>query len=434
MLKFIYEIVLNKRGLKDMKTKCLKSLKLSIVLFALLFFLHTVVFMTKNMFSAAMASIVEEGVMTKTETGTITAIFWLVYAVFQFVGGFAADRYSSFWLITIGIISGIISNFLIYFNQSYQFVIIVWCINAALQFGLWPGIFKMISTQIRFEFRETALFWILLSTSIGQAISMIVASFVNSWQNNFLISAIALIVLLVIWCVIYKLLEKNMEETEIAKKSVKIEPKLSMSTKDFLLKSGLPVIFLICFLVNMVANGMKTIPPVMLMESYATLPASLATRLSVVLIFFAVLGMFIANFVRHKITKHEMKGASLLLCISVPTLLLSSLIGKIHYAAILAFLSFSIIFIQGALPLANTFSSARFIPYGRGATVSGILNAALAMGNVASAYVFPRIGETLPWYTVTAVWAFSILLSALVAFIMIKFWTSFIKKEKIKAK
>ncbi len=415
-----------------MKTKCLKSLKLSIVLFALLFFLNAIVYMTKNMFAAAMASIVQEGVMTKTQTGTITAAFWFVYAVFQFIGGFAADRYSSFWLITIGIISGIVSNFLIYFNQSYQFVIIIWCINAALQFGLWSGSFKMISAQIRFEFRETALFWILLSTSVGQAISMLVASFVNVWQNNFLISGIALIALLIIWVVSYKLLEKNMEEPEVITKSKNIQAKLSISTKDFLTKSGLPVIFLICFLVNMVANGIKTIPPVMLMESYDSLPASLATRLSVVLIFFAVFGMFIANFVRHKITRHEMKGASLLLLISAPTLFLSCLVGKIHYILILVFLSFAIIFIQGALPLANTFTSARFVPYGRGATVSGILNAALAMGNVASSYIFPRMAETMPWYSVTCVWAGSILISAIVAFAMIKAWSTFIKKEKVE--
>jgi len=414
-----------------MKTKCLKSLRLSIVLFGLLFLLNTVVYMTKNMFSAAMASIVEDGVMTKTQTGTITALFWLVYAVFQFVGGFAADKYSPFRLILIGILSGIVSNLLIYFNQNYVFVVVVWCINAALQFGLWTGTFKMISTQIRLEFRETAIFWILLSTSLGQAASMVVASFVNVWQNNFLISALALTGLFVIWCVVYKLLERNMEEIQEVKKSEKAESKYSMTTKDFFVKSGLPVIFMICFFVNMVANGMKTMPPVMLMESYDTLPASIATRLSVVLIFFAIFGMFISNFVRHRITKNEMKGASILLFMSIPGLLISCLIGKIHYAFILAFLSFAIVFIQGALPLINTFSSARFIPYGRGATVSGILNAALAMGNVASAYIFPRMGDMLPWYAVTALWLFSILFSASVTFFMIKFWDGFINKNKI---
>ncbi len=415
-----------------MKTKRLESMKLSVVLFALLFLMHLVVFMTKNMFSAAMASIVEEGVMTKTQTGTITALFWFVYAAFQFIGGFAADKYSPFKLISIGIISGIASNFLIYLNQNYAFVIVVWCLNAAFQFGLWPGIFKMLSTQIRLEFRETALFWILLSTSIGQAVSMIIASFVTSWQNNFLVSAISLCVLLAVWCILYKKLEKNMVEVEGVKKSVDAVVKEKMSIKDLFLKTGLPVIFLLCFLINMVANGMKTMPPVMLMESYSALPASLATRLSVVLIAFAVLGMFIANFVRRRITKNEMKGSSILLFLAVPTLILSCFIGKFHYIAILAFLAFSIIFIQGALPIVNTFSSARFIPYGRGATVSGILNAALAMGNVASSYVFPRMGETLPWYSVTVLWAGGMLLSAIITLSIIKFWDKFISRKTIK--
>ena len=97
--------------------KYLESKKLSIILLLSIFLLYAVVYMTKNVFSSAMASIVEEGFMTKSQTGLINAVFWFVYAPFQIVGGFAADKYSPYKLILIGLIGGLISNIIIYFKN-----------------------------------------------------------------------------------------------------------------------------------------------------------------------------------------------------------------------------------------------------------------------------------------------------------------------------
>ena len=65
------------------KEKYLESRRLSILLFLFLFFLYAVVYMTKNIFSSAMAIIVEDGFMTKSQTGMINAVYWFVYAIFQ---------------------------------------------------------------------------------------------------------------------------------------------------------------------------------------------------------------------------------------------------------------------------------------------------------------------------------------------------------------
>ena len=60
------------------KNKYLESKRLSILLFIFLFLLYAVVYMTKNMFSSAMAIIVEDGFMTKSQTGMINAVYWFV--------------------------------------------------------------------------------------------------------------------------------------------------------------------------------------------------------------------------------------------------------------------------------------------------------------------------------------------------------------------
>ena len=153
--------------------KYLESKTLSIILFVFVFLLYAVVYMTKNVFSAAMASIVEEGFMTKSQTGLINAVFWFVYAPFQIVGGFAADKHSPYKLILIGLIGGLISNIIIYFNQSYPVLMAAWSFNAIAQFGLWPGVFKIVSTQTAPSIRGAAVFWLLFSTSVGLGMSML---------------------------------------------------------------------------------------------------------------------------------------------------------------------------------------------------------------------------------------------------------------------
>jgi sugar phosphate permease len=63
-----------------MKTKTLTSKRASILLLCALILSYTFMCMTRNCFSSAMVFIVEEGIMTKSDTGTIVAVFYLVYA------------------------------------------------------------------------------------------------------------------------------------------------------------------------------------------------------------------------------------------------------------------------------------------------------------------------------------------------------------------
>lgn len=411
-----------------MKNKYLTSVKASVLLFLLLFLLHTVVYMTKNMFSAAMATIVEDGVMTKSQTGAISAWFWFIYATFQVVGGFATDKYSPFNLITIGLVSGIISNLIIYLNNSYWVILVVWCINAALQFGLWTGIFKIVTTKLHPDVRGRAIFWVLLSTNAGQALSMIVASYVSEWKQNFVVSFISLLVILILWVVVYKWLEKDMtgEETTYSPEDGAFKSQYNM--KKLTIASGLIFICIAWFILVTVNNGVKLLAPVMLMETYSNLPGAISTRLSVIIIVFSVFGMFGANIVRNKVTSNEIKGATMLLFIALPGLMLSWFLGKFHYLAILILLAFSTMFMTSASPFLASFSAARFTCYNRGGTVSGILNAAGSMGNVFASYVFAKMSEIMPWTHIVISWIGLILISAIICVCLIRRWNNFTQK------
>ncbi len=408
-----------------MKTKQLADVQSSVVLFVLLFVVLTVLYMTKNMFSSVMASIVEAGIMTKSQTGLISAVFWLVYGIFQVLGGFAVDKFSPYKMVIIGIVSGIAANMVIYFNQSYGVVMTVWAINAALQFGLWPGALKIATMQIVSSVRQTAVFWVLLSTSAGQAISLLVASVVPTWVDNFLVSAVALAVMLVVWMVVYKILESRMVEVEL-QVPVRTTKKDNTDMKTLIQKSGILWLVLISFLITTVSSALKTMLPVMLMESYEGLPAAAANRMGILLIAFSILGMLIANGFHRKVTDNETQAICVFVFLALPFLFIATTIGIWSYWLILVLISAAMIFVQATQPFSNSYPVTRFADYERSGTFAGILNASAAMGNVVATYIFAAMAEHVPWSGVVLSWGICGIVIIVIAVLLHKKWTLFI--------
>ncbi len=74
--------------------------------------------------------------MTKSQTGLITAVFYLVYAPLQVVGGIFADKYDPEKLIKIGLIGSGLANLIVFLNQNYYAVLFTWVFNAIVQFAV----------------------------------------------------------------------------------------------------------------------------------------------------------------------------------------------------------------------------------------------------------------------------------------------------------
>ena len=62
----------------------------------------------------------------------------------------------------IGLAGAAVSNIIIYFNQSYFVMMAAWTFNAIIQFGVWPGVFKIVSTKIAPRMRSTAVFLVVV--------------------------------------------------------------------------------------------------------------------------------------------------------------------------------------------------------------------------------------------------------------------------------
>ena len=258
---------------------------------------------------------------------------------------------------------------------------------------------------------------------------MLIASFVNHWKQNFLVSVISLLIMLILYTVLNSFLEKRMVTKEVkgsndSEKTVKEKaPMLPL-----MFSSGLIAFLIVSLLRVAIDNGIKMMTPVMLMESYDSLPAAIATRISSVLIIFSALGTLVAGFMKSNITKSEPKAQIIFYGASILPLLAVCFVGEISCIWILAALCVAVMLVHGAGPFSQSFVALRFEKYGRIGTVSGILNATASVGNILASYIFAKMAELMPWKAVGASWLMVIVLCGFLCVAILPRWTRFIKR------
>ena len=247
--------------------------RIGILIIASLFLSFAFISLTKNCFSSAMVFIVEEGVLTKSQTGVITSSFYIIYGLLQIVGGILADKWHPERLITIGFLGAGLANLVIYLNQSYAVMLFAWIFNAFTQFPVWPCIFKIISSRVEPSLRKKGMFLMTFATSTGLVFGYVMAAVVERWQQNFLVSAVGLIFLAIAWSVIWGI-SANKSEVVMNEYEAPTVPHHD-EHPDFKLLPALArsgVIYVIIF--NLIANvfiiGVKSFVPSIIKESYSS--------------------------------------------------------------------------------------------------------------------------------------------------------------------
>lgn len=411
----------------------LEDKKKSQLLFWTVFFLYVLVYMTKNCFSAAMASIVDVGVLTKSQTGLITALFYLVYTPLQVIGGMVADRFSPERLIKIGLIGGAIANAIIFFHQNYIVILITWSLNAVIQFGIWPGVFKIISSQLVPEQRKQAAFYMSFSSALGLMVAYVVAAAVSRWQDNFAISSAVLFLLTVIFHLITKRVEPYMVH-DAGPRNVHSDKPLDldrrgMSAGKLLLMGGIYFVVAYIVLRSAVENGMKTLSSTMLMESYTQVSPSIGNLLNTLVILAGVLGTVTVRFGLSRLIKDEVVATLLLLALCIPLAVILRFVGSCDVWITVIALCVITAALNGTHYLSLQYNM-RFTRYGLNATAAGITNAAGSFGIVVQSYGLTKVAETTGWITVTYLWLGMIAVSAMLLVIALPTWKRFTALEK----
>lgn len=398
--------------------------------FWILWVMYAVVYMTKSCYSAAMASIVHEGVLTKSQTGLITAAFYFVYAPLQILGGVFADRYNPERMIKIGLVGSGIANLIIFCNQNYYVMLLAWIFNAVVQFALWPALFKIISSQLENEYRIKGIYYITFSSICGLLMAYVVAAIVPRWQHNFAISAGGLFLFGFIFHVACNWVEKYMvpdtQERQAGRKTVESKT----PTWKLFWVSGFLLMVVVAAVRTIVENGVKTLSATMLMESYEHISPSLGNMLNTLIIVAGVVGVAIVNqFIYPRLIRDEAIATVILVGATMIPILVIFLLGKAPVFVMVASLCIATAILSG-INLIMSRCSASFVKYGKNGLASGIANAAASVAIMIQSYGTTYVADHAGWKMV--VWLYTALLGVgiLCAAVAVPLWRRF-KVNKI---
>ena len=405
----------------------------SLRLFLYIWIMYAVIYMTKNCFSGAMASIVKEGIMTKSETGLITALFYAAYAPFQIVGGKMADKYRPDILLLIGILGAGLSNLIIYFFcENYIVMLITWTFNGIIQFGIWPAIFKIVSSELAHDHRIRGVYYITFASTFGLCFAFISGAIMTDWRDNFLLSAILMFVSAVGLMIIYpKAAKKMVEDDGVPAKAVhhdmEIPENLDTSSKTMFKKCGLYILLPALIFRSVVELGVKNFAPTMLMESYPFLSDTVSNYLNLPIILSSLVGMFFAKRLYPKRIPDIIRGIRLFLTILVPLLCVLVLVGYLNVVLILITLIFAMA-TSAAAGLFTSFYSMKFAKYGKNGEVAGLINAGASLGVVVQSFGLTLIADHFGWQAVMGVLVGLIAVAVILVSIAIPKWKKFARE------
>jgi MFS family permease len=199
-------------------------------------------------------------------------------------------------------------------------------------------------------------------------------------------------------------------------------------TVAVIIKAGIPLILIISLIHSLLNLGIKALFPVMLMESYEGIDASLANILNILLIVAGPIGLLASHtpfFERLTPTK----ALSALLALALPMLLVVCFVGSVPAAFAIAAMSIVMVF-TGAMSVLFSNIARGFVKYNCVGTLVGTINCMAAIGILISNYVFSRIAETRGWQFTAICWLAITALAFVLALASIPLWSRFKKKSE----
>lgn len=411
-----------------------KEEKMSYLAFASCFIAYMITALSRNTYTAAIASLIEEGIISKTNAGTINALFNLFYGTSQIIGGFVSDKFSPFKIITIGLFGSVIANLIMAFSQgSFIVMAIGWSVSGIALFGMWPSIIRIISNYITDDFIKKARLIIPHGLTAGTLLSYLVSSFILNcfnWSGLFWFSVIMLLITSVFFCISSSKVKNYPVVRDNSRVDNKTDGKQSFGRMvKILLTSGFFIIA-VTGIIRGFVSGIKSWVPTIIMEIYDVSP-SFGNLLATILLIVSLLAVFIVDFIYPKRCKNLCNALAILMALPLPFLLVLTTVGKINM--LIAIILFAVVetFANAAGQLYNVEVSMSYSPYNMTGTIAGLFNALLCLGGVVTSYAYGFLSEHFGWNITILCLALASIIAVILLIITKPMWKKVIQDRRV---
>ena len=406
----------------------LENRRISRQFYLIIWIEYALIYMTKNCFGAAMASIVNEGFMTKSQTGLINAVFFIFYGPLQIVGGLLADRYNPENLIKIGLVLSGIINMLLFFFHDFVTMLILWALNGIAQFAIWPAIVKIITSQLAPEDRKDGAFYIAFASVGGLLVSYLAAALISKWEYNFLVSSCVLFVLALLWITECHNVDRFMIPDPKPSAVQQTTTFYTGKTGKLFRVSGFYFIILFFFFRTVVDQGVKTFSPTMLMELYDGVTPAIGNLLNILIIGTNLIGAFAIRRLYPKYIRSEVAAALIASVTALPLCGLFLLGGRLHLALMVVCLCGVSCLVNCGTVLINC-CNIHYSQYGKSATTAGIINFVASVAIIVVNYGIALLADLYGWRVVLIVFCACMVIGTAAIAYAVPRWKRFVKSN-----
>ena len=405
------------------------SIKKSRVVVIVLWLVYASAYFGRTCYSAAIASIVSNGIYSKADIGIVGTAFFVCYGVGQIVNGILGDRVNPFKMVLCGALLSSICCISIAFANSIAAMSFIWGANGIFQSMLWSPLLRIYSETINEKLRHKAVLNIALSLPVGTICSYLVSTLIIkyfSFKYVFISGGIAVFTAFSIAFICFLSIRKSIvkERKTVQLSAVDQKPEKT-NIRNIILLSGLLAILVPSFLHGMMRDGITNWVPTMITEVYGVSP-SLSTFLTIALPVFNAFGAYAVTPLYKKLGENEMKTAGVTAAIALVPMLLLMLIGKVPVFAVVLLLALTTASMYALNYLIISRVPVRFASYSCTSGISGILNSFAYIGCWVSVYGFGAVSQKMGWTAVIIIWIVSGVLTSAFAFISNKKWKKFI--------
>lgn len=382
--------------------------KMALLLFVLCWAAYFTSYIGRLNYSSAMTAMIGEQVLSKTEAGFISMVYFFAYGIGQLTNGFLGDRFHPGKMIFTGLAVAAGANFLMGMTNSFVLMTVIWGINGYAQAMIWPPIIRIFAEMLEEKQKMKYCVNIVSSQVVGTLAAYLLAAAVMwlaGWRSVFGAAALCLAVMAVVWLRGFHKVEKfSMEHgKEAPAAGQKAAGQIQASFSRVLAVSGLILVIFPVVIHGMLKDGVTSWVPTYISETFLTSP-SLSILVTTVLPVINLTGAYAAQTVYSKCRKREVETAAVFFAAATAALAglrlagdLSIILTAVLFAVITAsMMAVNTIFVN-LLPL-------RFEKTGRVSTVSGFLNAMAYLGTAVSTFTIGVMVERFGWSVTIDTW------------------------------
>jgi len=354
---------------------------------------------------------ISESALSLAVTGS-----FITYGVGQLISGFFGDRISPKKLVSLGLLTTALMNFMIPIFENPYAMLGIWCVNGLAQAFMWPPIVKIMTSLFSESEYNNAVVKVSWGSSAATIILHLIAPLIISmtdWKGVFFFSGAAALIMLFIWhalCEEVSPVEAKAEEKPTEKNAIKV-----------LFSVTVLGVMLAIILQGMLRDGVETWMPSYIADAYNTDNSS-AILSGVAIPVFSIVCFKLAAVLYEKLFKNPLFCAAVLFGVGALSALGLSLFSGRN--AIFSVICLAILagMMHGVNVILICMLPPFFKKYGIVSTASGALNSCTYIGSAIATYGTAVITERYDWNVTLIVWLCIAILGTAICFVCVKPW------------